>query len=117
MEHKIINMIVNGDMTNPRWNKLPDTNDSKVIWKAINWKGEVSDHDVIQPNDAEFKSHFKKLLNPQGQSAQVATDVDLEDAAYIPLFYDPFTPQELDGAMMKINKNRSYNEVCPGLVS
>ena len=44
------------DMSNPRWKRLLDTNDSKVIWKAINWKREVSNCDNVQPSDAEFVS-------------------------------------------------------------
>ena len=105
------------DITNPRWKRLLNTNDSKVIWKAINWKGEVSRHDNVQPSDAEFKSHFEDLLNPEIQGEQVVADADLDDAPYIPLLDDPFTPQELEGAMRKINKNKSYNGICPGLVA
>ena len=105
------------DITNPRWKRLLNTNDSKVIWKAINWKGEVSRHDNVQPSDAEFKSHFEDLLNPEIQGEQVVADADLDDAPYIPLLDDPFTPQELEVAMRKINKNKSYNGICPGLVA
>ena len=49
-----------------RFRKLFQTNDSKNIWKAINWSGSLSSFkDTKQrPSDEEFKDYFESLLHP-----------------------------------------------------
>ena len=51
-----------------RWHKLLSENDPKSIWKAINWKGDISNEresEIARPSDHEFKKiHFENLLNP-----------------------------------------------------
>ena len=37
-----------------------DTNDSKLIWKSINWKGQVESDEREHPTDAE---QFKEIGN------------------------------------------------------
>lgn len=34
------------DKEHPRWKRLVDTNDSKLIWKSINWEGDVGNGSV-----------------------------------------------------------------------
>ena len=50
-----------------RWERLiQDDNDSRVQ-KAIDWKGNYSasaQGDGVLPNDAEFRGHVEKILNP-----------------------------------------------------
>lgn len=43
------------DVTQPRWKILLDENDSKTIWKPINWKGKIELTNAKQPSDEQFK--------------------------------------------------------------
>ena len=45
-----------------KWTRLLEINDSRTIWRAINWNGSI---DETTPTDAEFKLHFDKLLDPE----------------------------------------------------
>lgn len=91
-----------------------DTNDGKLIWKSINWKGSVECNDAENPDDEQFKEHFEKLLNPPDVE-NLDNDVP-ESAPYIPILDDPFTPSELDQALCNMNTNKSYSGLCPGVV-
>ena len=48
----------------PRWKRLLERNDSRIICHSINWKGEPSEEALEGPDDSQFKSHFETLLNP-----------------------------------------------------
>ena len=54
-------------------------------WKAINWKGEISENETT-PNDEQFAVHFKNLLNfnTDGQP-----EPNLDGAPYVPVLDDP----------------------------
>ncbi len=101
------------DEANPTWKPLLDTNDSKLIWKSINWKG-VEDSDVQKPGDDQFKEHFEKLLNPPG--LENLDNDEPENAPYIPILNDPFTTSELNLALCNTKMNKSYSGLCPGVV-
>ena len=48
------------DMKEVRWKRLISTNDSKYIWNAINWKGDlVSTNEGKTPSPIAFKHHLK----------------------------------------------------------
>ena len=91
------------------------TNDSKLIWKSINWKGDISDNDKVQPNEEQFKVHFETLLNPLHPTITVE-DVDIDSAPTIPVLDSPFSANELDNVLKSMNINKSFVGVCPGLV-
>ena len=52
-----------------RWSRLLESNDPKIIWGAINWKGDIVDTSQPEPSEQEFKNHFEKLLNHQNNRA------------------------------------------------
>ena len=76
-----------------RWQRIIDCDDPKMLWRAIDWKGEFDPAPEKQkPSDLEFQTHLEKLLNP----------VELEDVEWptvlnhvgIPLLDDPITEEE-----------------------
>ena len=101
------------DQSQPRWKNLLERNDSGTIWKAINWKGKISDNNTTQPSDEEFKLHFEDLLNTDQGTTQ---DTDLSDSPYIPVLDNPFTLPELDSALKDLGTGKSYTGICPGLL-
>ena len=101
------------EQSQPRWKNLIEKNDSGTIWKAINWKGEISETSSIQPSDEQFKLHFEDLLNTdQGN----LPDIDLSDSPYIPVLDNPFTLLELNSALKELKTGKSYMGICPGLL-
>lgn len=97
----------------PRWKRILETNDTKMIWKSINWKGNVDQNKGDRPNDAQFKEHFEKLLNTE--NARTSFSCDISTAPYIPILDDPFTYEELSHVNCDINVNKSYCGMCPGV--
>ena len=63
------------------WQRLISTNDSKNIWRAINWKGEISSMPMKHP-DASFKAHFENLLF---DATENTIDCDVSECPYIPV--------------------------------
>ena len=104
-----------GTNLQPRWKRIMDEKDSKVIWQAIDWKGEICDNSSrTQPSDDEFKLHFEQLLNPAGNNVEI---LNIEEAPYIPVLDDPFTASELEQAIKAINVQKSFVGISPGLLA
>ncbi|MPC54497.1 hypothetical protein E2C01_048416 [Portunus trituberculatus] len=62
-----------------------------------------------------FEEHVEKLLNPK--DTPNIEEVVLENSVpYIPVLDDPFSMQESMESVNGINKNKSYNGICPGIV-
>ena len=101
------------DQLHPRWKRLLESNDSKLIWKSINWKGNIENDISEQPSDEQFKEHFENLLNPQSGQYNEHYDVN---SPYIPVLDDPFTSDELNQAVKSLNTNKSYVDLCPGII-
>lgn len=101
------------DVSQPRWKRLLDTNDTKLIWKSINWKGDIEENDYDKPNENQFKEHFENLLNPETIRCD---ESDISNVPYIPLLDDPFTSEELMQATESVNINKSYCGLCPGII-
>ena len=100
-----------------RWQTLLQQNDSREIWKAINWKGDIAMHDQGEaPSDHEFKTHFEDLLNPA--EVEPLTQPDLQGFPHIPVTDDPINPQEVCDAInkSKANKSGGPSGVPPGLL-
>ena len=104
------------DTVNPRWKKILDSNDNKLVWGAINWKGGVSSTDCSRPSDNGFKIHFEGLLNPNNVIPDDSKEISTEGTPYIPVLDDPITLNELERAVNKLNSNKRYKGVCPGLL-
>ena len=79
-----------------RWKRILDIGDDKMLWRAINWKGQYMANDLSDetPSDMEFKQHFEKLLNPD--SLQELDLSDMESNFNIPLLDKPVDPAEVD---------------------
>ena len=101
------------DRTQPRWKNLLENNDSSTIWKAINWKGTISENYETQPEDGQFKVHFENLLNPNGNDT---SESDLENSPHIPVLDNPFTLPEMDVALKQLKIGKSYTGLCLGLL-
>ena len=86
--------------------KLFETNDSKNIWKAINWSGSLSSFkDTKQrPSDEEFKDYFESLLNPSDAEPLILPP---RNCPYLPVTDDPFTPEEILNAIKQIKPDKS----------
>ena len=100
-----------------RWETLVADNDNKRIWNAIDWTGKVnSTQKDVMPSDQEFKVHFEKLLNPG--DAQPIDVTYINEAPYIPITDDPFTPMEIQEAikMTRGNKSGGVSGISPGVL-
>lgn len=102
------------DVSQSRWERILQTNDLKLIWKAIDWSGKVDIHENVKPDDEQFKIHFENLLNQErlDDSNQL---ID-EFVPTIPVLDDAFTVQELKTVIHDVNVNKSYTGICPGLI-
>ena len=105
--------VGNWTQAQPRWKRLFETNDSSTIWKAINWKGQITEKNIIKPDDEQFKLHFEELLNAD---QNFAPELDLDDSPHIPVLDNPFTLLELDDALKDLKTGKSYMGICPGLL-
>jgi hypothetical protein len=99
-----------------RWANLLEIKDSKVIWQAINWKGNykppTNRHDT--PSDEDFAKHFHELLNPPDKCQLTAPQTD----TYVPVLDDPITPFEVDTALkrLQISKSAGPDGIPPGVL-
>ena len=103
------------DQSRPRWARILERNDPKVIWKSLNWKGSFDDIEKTQPSDSVFKDHFERLL-VQNDNSDIVNDVNMNTAPYVPVLDDPFSPSELETVTMALNSGKSYSGICPGIV-
>ena len=104
------------DETKPRWARIMDGKDPKLIWKSVNWKGTLNSINENQPTEGEFKEHFEKLFVNSTNNVDEAPN-DLETAPYIPVLDDPFTYSEIEDAKKSMKKDKSYIGICPGILN
>ncbi len=84
-----------------RRKRLMEENDCGKIWKAIDWKDEISSNEgSTQPTESQFKIFFEELLNPLMEEVG---EVNFEQAPSIPIVDDPFTFREVETAVSGIN--------------
>ena len=102
------------EISQPIWKRIMDRNDPRLLWKAINWKGEISDRDTAKPGDEQFSLHFQNLLN---FNTRDQPEISLDDAPYVPVLDDPFTLLELENVLKEGKAGKSYTGICPGLLS
>ena len=101
-----------------RWQRIIECDDPKVLWRAIDWKGEFNPApEKEKPSDIEFQAHIERLLNP----------VDLQDDEWpvvsnesvpIPLLDDPINTKETTDAIskqMKPGKQAGPDGNSPGV--
>ena len=105
------------DATQNRWRTLLAENDSKLLWKAINWNGSIKDPTQREaPSDDAFKQHFELLLNPA--HAQPIQSTPEDDIMYLPVTDDPIQPIEVSEAVksLKPSKSGGPSGIPPGLL-
>ena len=105
------------DMKDVRWKRLISTNDSKYIWNAINWKGDlVSTNEGKTPSPIAFKHHFQKLLLTEED--EPIDNIDIKSSPYIPVLDDPITSNEIHSCVKEIkpNKANDTNGNSPGII-
>ena len=103
---------------NQRWQKLLSSNDSREVWRAIDWNGsyKTSPDSQESPSDEEFCVHYDKLMNPP--VSEPATDWEPPTPNYVPILDDPISPVEVDEgiASMKANKAAGVDGISPGVL-
>ena len=84
-----------GDQFQNRWKRIKDANDSKTLWRGIDWNGKYREVSTItdQPSEAAFQTHLEKLMNPTNVDA-IGLE-DFESQVSLASLDDPFRPEEL----------------------
>ena len=106
------------DENRRRWNRILASNDPRLLWKAINWKGgldRLADH--CEVSDDQFRQHFELLLNPD-QLQQLDFRDALTSDMYVPLLDDDIQPLEIAYIIqnqLKSNSGCGPDGVSPGL--
>ena len=102
------------DARYPRWARILGTQDHKLIWKSINWKGTFDSVGESQPSDTIIKNYFEQLLSRNSDASE--DEINLDSAPYIPVLDDPFSLSEVENAIKSLNSNKSYSGICPGIL-
>ena len=117
-DHPERNRITVCNQDKSRWEKILEINDSKKLWHAINWKGQIgSDTHEEKPSDEAFQDHLEHLLNPEQDMQGIAFD-EISQAPFVPVLDSPISIIELLFVIMiqlKPNKSSGPDGVSPGL--
>ena len=93
-KRKMVDPYANADPSQNRWQRIKAANDSKTLWRGIDWNGNYRETTSNEgPPEAAFQNHMERLLNPDGVD-EVEPD-QLHTQVTIPLLDDPFSPDEL----------------------
>lgn len=104
-----------------RWQKILDSNNSRLLWKAINWNGEYTDKPPKaeeKPTDEEFKNYFENLLSENQEESLVQTQ-EIYNEVYIPILDNNITMEEVNKVIqtqLKSNKASGPDNVTPALL-
>ena len=103
-----------------RWERLVEEGDDGRLWRAINWRGELSGgEDVggvrLTPTDGEFKDHFESLYNPPDEG--VPSVNVLHGDVYMPVLDDPIMQEEVSVQVRRLRGNKACGPdgVPPGV--
>ena len=99
-----------------RWQYILDSTDDKLLWKSVNWNGDINSDVSETPPDDTFKEHLESLLNPDG--AETLCPTDYVSDVYIPTLDDPIDPAEIDyviNKQVKPNKGCGPDGLSPGI--
>lgn len=94
-------------MDKPRWESIIETKDSKTLWSAIGWRGEMTHTTKNSPDTEAFKAHFEELLNPA--DVEPISPDNYNSNVYIPCLDDPITPAEVQHV---VNKQLKPGKAC-----
>ena len=106
------------ESNSPKWRQIMSCNDDKALWKAVNWKGEVTFQEQAEsPSDEAFRVHLETVLNP-ANSTPPTIDPN-EVSGYNSLLDDPIDPVEVDRVIneqIKPNKSPGIDGISPGIM-
>ena len=60
-----INDVISEGPRNDRWHYILNSNDDKLLWKAVDWNGGINQKTLQCPSDNDFKENLECLLNPE----------------------------------------------------
>ena len=100
------------------WQRILSCKDDRMLWNAINWKGEYMGGETEEgwPSEEEFKAHLEHLLNPS--EAEICSDEELATDVCIPVLDETITPIEVEDAInqqMKPDKSCGPDGISPGV--
>ena len=99
-----------------RWQRIIDCDDPKMLWRAIDWKGEFDPTpEKDKPSDEEFRVHLEELLNPADLDDPWPSP---ENVVSIPLLDDPLREEECSRVIqkhLKPNKLAGPDGNSPGI--
>ena len=82
-----------------RWQRIIDCDDPKLLWRAIDWRGEFDPSpEKEKPTDEEFQGHLEQLLNPENLDDEWPAVVN---QVSVPILDNPFTERECDNVIQK----------------
>lgn len=91
------------------------------MWRAINWRGELSlpsrePSEAAIPSEYEFKEHFEGVCNPPALLVPNFGGLQ-SDVLYIPVLDNPMLPQEVQNQVqrLKCDKACGPDGVPPGI--
>ena len=97
-----------------KWKHIMLSNDSKKLWRAINWKGEIGSDQSEKPDDKRFKCYFEDLLNPD---KIVCADMPtVTNVIRVRLMDDAITPVEVKDVLenkLKLKKGGGADGFLP----
>ena len=103
------------DKQNTRWKRILEAEDSKSLWRGIDWNGEFREVESKErPSEAAFQEHMERLLNPVDAEPLQYPD---ENGVSIPALDEPFGFDELNHVVhkqMKPDKSCGPNGNAPG---
>ena len=101
-----------------RWQRIIAANDSRTLWKGIDWNGQYRETASEEgPTEGAFQNHLERLLNPCDVDPIVPDDLYTDVS--IPLLDDPFQPDELLHVIdkqVKPDKSCDTNGLAPGVL-
>ena len=98
-EHSDVSRSVAGDdapLTSSRWDRLLQDPDDTRVWKALNWKGQLTFDGLYNetPTDIEFKSFYDAHITNQSQESQSDMINDI-NAVNVPILDSQIDPSEV----------------------
>ena len=101
-----------------RWQRILDSKDDKLLWKAINWKGEYEAPESKEgwPTDSEFKDNLEALLNPI--ATETLQEGEIVSNTTVPILDNLITPMELEDVIkrqLKPEKGCGPDGITPGI--
>ncbi|ELT95970.1 hypothetical protein CAPTEDRAFT_186693 [Capitella teleta] len=90
-----------------RWKDLLENNNSRTLWKAVNWNGSIAspEKEDNRRNDDAFRVHFEELLNPVNEQTNFLSDSP-NDPVHLPATDDPIRPSEVQEATQTLKTSK-----------